>query len=592
MTLRTWTAIQLHSSQHIEKRRAASRAHISSLLNLLRSTRKQNQPNKMRPLNLVSTLALGLLAQLAAGTEEAAVTTCSNYSVRYTANLEGVCVCTEASCDSVANTYTSLKAGEIGVYRSSKAGDRLKYEVITINKAGTTVDIEFTLNLAQMYQQVIGFGGAFTDAAAINTYKLTPALQQKVLDAYFSEAGLEYSTGRIPISSSDFSESIYSYNPVVDDFDMTHFSIGVDKAPNSNKLTLIQRALKTSKKQIKMFASSWAPPVWMTQENSTLNCHVKGVAGGPYWKALALYYSKFIDAYKAEGVDIWGMTVQNEPGKPIIQPSVWQSLRMSGAEERDFIKKDLGPLFKQNHPNVKIIAGDDQKADIADRMEPFDDADSRQYLSGLGVHWYKNLDFFISSGDFDKLKTFHDKYPDLFILATEQCEGYLPSWLGTGAGVKITDPNTIWARAENYGRDIIGDLNNFAGGWTDWNLVLDTNGGPNWAKNYVDAPILVDEVGGKEFYKQPMYYIMGHFSKFLPAGSVRFDFPKAKDKWSDIDRTAFITPEKRIVLFFFNRRDSAATATVQQPDENTFTVNLPAHSIQTIILPPSASGLV
>uniref|UniRef100_K3WLY0 Glycosyl hydrolase family 30 TIM-barrel domain-containing protein n=1 Tax=Globisporangium ultimum (strain ATCC 200006 / CBS 805.95 / DAOM BR144) TaxID=431595 RepID=K3WLY0_GLOUD len=381
----------------------------------------------MRSLYLVSTLALSFLVQLAAGTEELAVTTCSNWSTRYQKYLEGVCVCTEANCDSVANTYTSLKAGEIGVYRSSKAGDRLKYEVITINKAGATVDIEFTLNLAQMYQQVIGFGGAFTDAAAINTYKLTPALQQKVLDAYFSETGLEYSTGRIPISSSDFSESIYSYNPVVDDFNMTHFSIDVDKAPNSNKLALIQRALKTSTKPIKMFASSWAPPVWMTQENSTLNCHVKGAAGGPYWKALALYYSKFIDAYKAEGVNIWGMTVQNEPGKPIIQPSVWQSLRMT--------------------------------------------------------------------------------------------------------------------------------------------------------------------VGGKEFYKQPMYYIMGHFSKFLPAGSIRFDFPKAKDKWSDIDRTAFITPEKRIVLFFFNRRDSDATATVQQPDKNTFTVSLPARSIQTIILPPSASGL-
>uniref|UniRef100_K3WLX9 Glycosyl hydrolase family 30 TIM-barrel domain-containing protein n=1 Tax=Globisporangium ultimum (strain ATCC 200006 / CBS 805.95 / DAOM BR144) TaxID=431595 RepID=K3WLX9_GLOUD len=508
----------------------------------------------MRSLYLVSTLALSFLVQLAAGTEELAVTTCSNWSTRYQKYLEGVCVCTEANCDSVANTYTSLKAGEIGVYRSSKAGDRLKYEVITINKAGATVDIEFTLNLAQMYQQVIGFGGAFTDAAAINTYKLTPALQQKVLDAYFSETGLEYSTGRIPISSSDFSESIYSYNPVVDDFNMTHFSIDVDK-----------RRTRTNWR-----SSSARSDVDETDQDV---CVVVGA--------------------QSEGVNIWGMTVQNEPGKPIIQPSVWQSLRMTGAEERDFIKKDLGPLFKQNHPDVKIIAGDDQKADIEGRMEPFDDAESRQYISGLGVHWYKNLDFFFFGlgGDFDKLKTFHDKYPDLFILATEQCEGYLPSWLGTGAGVKITDPNTIWARAENYGRDIIGDLNNFAGGWSDWNLVLDTTGGPNWAKNYVDAPILVDEVGGKEFYKQPMYYIMGHFSKFLPAGSIRFDFPKAKDKWSDIDRTAFITPEKRIVLFFFNRRDSDATATVQQPDKNTFTVSLPARSIQTIILPPSASGL-
>ncbi|GAB9477345.1 putative glucosylceramidase 3 [Globisporangium polare] len=547
----------------------------------------------MRALYVLSALALSFLTHSVANAKEqaAAVTLCPNYSTRYQKNLEGVCVCTESSCDSVANAHLNLTSGQVGVYRTSKAGDRLAYSTLSINTPGSTQDVEFTLNLNLLYQQVIGFGGAFTDAAAINVYKLTPALQQKVVDAYYSDTGLQYSLGRIPIASSDFSESIYSYNDVVGDLEMAHFSIDVDKAPKSNKLNLIKRALATSKRSIKLFASSWAPPVWMTQENSTLNCHVKGVAGEPYWEALALYYSKFVDAYKAEGVDLWGLTVQNEPNKLLIQLSQWQSLRMTGAEERDFIKKDLGPLFRKNHPGVKLIATDDQKADLLGRLEPFDDADSKQYLSGVGVHWYKNLDFFLSSGDFDKINTFHDKYPDLFILATEACEGYLPNILGTGTGVKITEPNTIWTRAENYGRDIIGDLNNFAGGWTDWNLVLDTNGGPNWAKNFVDAPILVDEVGGKEFYKQPMYYVMGHFSKFVPAGSTRFDFPKAKDKWSDIDRTAFLTPEKRIVLFFFNRRDSAATATVQQPDGNTFTVTLAAHALQTIILPPSASLL-
>ncbi|TYZ54498.1 hypothetical protein PybrP1_008785 [[Pythium] brassicae (nom. inval.)] len=537
----------------------------------------------MRALNVVSALAA------AAVTAVDAATICSNWSARYQKNLEGVCVCTEANCDSVGGTaHESLKAGQVGVYRTSKAGDRLAYEVVPINTPSSVQDIEFTLNMSLSYQQIIGFGGAFTDAAAINVYKLTPALQQRVLDAYYSPTGLQYTLGRIPIASCDFSTGIYSYNPIAGDLEMKHFSIDVDKAPGSNKLNLIKRALAISKREIKLFGSSWAPPVWMTEGNTTVNAKLKGVPGEPYWKALALYYSKFVDAYEAEGIPIWGLTVQNEPNKLLIQLSEWQTLRFSGADERDFVKKDLGPLFQKTHPKVKLIGTDDQKADLPGRMEPYDDTESKKYLSGVGVHWYRNLDFFLSSGDFDKLKAFHVKHPDLFILPTEACEGYLPSFLGTGTGVKITEPNTIWTRAENYGRDIIGDLNNFAGGWTDWNLALDTNGGPNWAKNFVDAPILVDEVGGKEFYKQPMYYIMGHFSKFLPAGSNRFDFPKTKDKWGDIDRTAFVTPEKRIVLFFFNRRDSSVTATVQQPDKNTFTVTLAPHALQTVILPSSA----
>ena len=50
-------------------------------------------------------------------------------------------------------------------------------------------------------------------------------------------------------------------------------------------------------------------------------------------------------------------------------------------------------------------------------------------------------------------------------------------------------------------------------GWTDWNIALDMQGGPNWAGNFVDAPIIVNEAEG-EFYKQPMYYALGHISRY------------------------------------------------------------------------------
>lgn len=434
---------------------------------------------------------------------------------------------------------------------------------------------------------MLGFGGAFTDAAAINIYKLSSTLQQKVLDAYYADTGIQYTMGRIPIGSTDFSESVYSYNDVAEDYNMTHFSIDVDRSPNSHKLDLIKRAISTSKRTLKFFASSWAPPVWLTQENTTLNCHLKGSPGDKYWAALALYYSKFVTAYEAEGIPIWAITTQNEPEQPAITLNAWQSLRFSDQIERDFIKLNLGPLMKTNHPSLKIITMDDNKGNLNSRRAPYADADSLKYISGVGVHWYSDLDFWFlhTGGDFDKLLSFHNDYPSLFILGTEACEGYLPSVLGTGAGTKMTDSDAIWNRAENYGYDIISDMNNFAAGWMDWNLALSTSGGPNWAGNFVDSPILVDEVNGAEFYKQPMYYIMGHFSKFIPAGSVRIEFPKAANSWDSVDRVAFLDTSNRTIVIFFNRRDSSVSVSVKQANAKTFTLTLPAHSIQTIIIP-------
>ncbi|GMF12908.1 unnamed protein product [Phytophthora lilii] len=510
---------------------------------------------------------------------------CSNWSNRYQTNLEGVCVCNATQCDTVSNDFTNLIPGQVGVYTSSKGGDRFAYKVVNVDSTAAS-NPTYTIDVSTQYQTMIGFGGSFTDAAAINVYKLSSTLQQMVLDQYYSDKGLQYSLGRVTIGSTNFSTSIYSYNDNPGDLAQEKFSIDVDR--KSNKIDLIQRALRTSSRDVKLFASSWAPPAWMTTENTTINCALKGNPGEEYWRSLALYYSKFFDEYQKEGIDFWAMTVQNEPTKSILQTSAWQSLRMSAKQQRDFVKLDLGPTMAKNHPNLKIIATDDQKSGILDELAPYEDPDSLKYISGLGVHWYRNLDFFFFGigGDFDKLLTFHKKFPDIFMLATEACEGYLPSWLGTGSGASLTDADKSWSRAENYGHDIIEDINNFVVGWTDWNLVLDTTGGPNWANNFVDAPILVDEISGAEFYKQPMFYIMGHFSKFVPAGSRRIEFPKTKTL-SNFHRCAFVTPDNNVVMQFLNRDNSDVTVSVKQTDARTFTLKLPAHSMQTVILPAS-----
>ncbi|GMF66258.1 unnamed protein product [Phytophthora lilii] len=300
---------------------------------------------------------------------------CSSWSSLYQDVLDGVCVCNETQCDSIVSDYTKLTEGQVGVYTTSKAGDRLTYTVAKVDE--TPVDEPtFSIDVTTQYQTMLGFGGGFTDSAAINLYKLSPKLQEMALDQYFGKTGLQYNLNRVPIGSTDFSTSTYTYNEMADDFEMTNFTIASDKAPHSNKLDMIHRALNMT--DMKLFASSWAPPLWMTNGDSVVDCTIKGKPGEKYWAALALYYSKFFDAYKEEGIDFWAMTVQNEPEKPPLAVSQWQTLRLTAEEERDFIKLNLGPLMAKNHPEVKIMANDDQKPGIMDRTAPFDDPESKK----------------------------------------------------------------------------------------------------------------------------------------------------------------------------------------------------------------------
>lgn len=532
----------------------------------------------------------GVFAALSAisHADAATVTKCSNWSNRFEQNIEGVCVCNATSCDEFSNDYLSLKTNDVGIYQTSLAGDRLAYSTLTTEDA-VDAAADFVIDTTKQYQKIIGFGGAFTDATSINVYKMDAEVQKLITDAYFAKNGLQYTVGRIPIGSTDFSEYIYSYNPVVDDFEMENFSIDVDKSSNTSKLEFIHRALNTSERNISLFASSWAPPPWMTKENSTINCHIKG---DKYWAALALYYSKFLDAYKQEGVRIWGLTTQNEPIRQAGALKSWQSLRFDQEEERDFLKNNLGPIMKKNHPDLKIIILDDQKDETVRWNASFADPEAKQYVSGIGVHWYKNLDFAVEGlGNFKQLAQFYALHPDVFILATEACAGSLIKGLGTGVGVRILEADVVWKRGEIYARDIINDLANYASGWTDWNLVLDTNGGPNWVDNVVDAPILVDEKGGKEFYKQPMYYIMGHFSKFLTPGSVQVSLSNVTSAFANVDRVAFLTPDSHLVIVFSNRDATEKTVGFSLANEKRhFKVTLPGNAVQTIVVATSSAA--
>ena len=156
-----------------------------------------------------------------------------------------------------------------------------------------------------------------SDAATMNILNVSNKLQEQLISSYYSGVGIEYSTGRIPMASCDFSTRPYSYDDHDEDFEMANFSL--TKEDVQFKIPVLLSAIKMSKRKINFFGSPWSAPAWMkTNSKMTGFGQLKGKAGDKYHKAWSLYFAKFIKAYMEEGVKIWGVTVQNEPADGFI----------------------------------------------------------------------------------------------------------------------------------------------------------------------------------------------------------------------------------------------------------------------------------
>ncbi|XP_014678234.1 PREDICTED: glucosylceramidase-like [Priapulus caudatus] len=333
----------------------------------------------------------------------------------------------------------------------------------------------------------------------MNILNVTSGVQNNLLQSYFGETGIEYTIGRVPMGGCDFSTRKYTYDDTEDDFMLSHFSLASEDL--EYKIPVIKRALSMSRSPIPLYASPWSAPAWMKTNNDLAGQgSLKGQPGGPYYKTWANYFVRFLDEYAANDVHFWGITAQNEPLDGRIKNFSFNAMAFTAEQQRDFIASDLGPaLAAGGYGKLKLMILDDQRLMLPQWARVvLSDPEAAKFVSGIAVHWY--IDFLVPVSI---LSDTHKEFPDTFILATEACNGDLPWDIQK---VKLGS----WKRGENYAHSITEDLNNWAIGWTDWNLALNTNGGPNWAKNFVDSPIIVN-AETDEFYKQPTYYAIGHF---------------------------------------------------------------------------------
>jgi glucosylceramidase len=467
----------------------------------------------------------------------------------------------------------------VEVFETSANGHKLK-RITEFPSGGEIVSV--TLFPGTKFQTITGFGGSFTEASAYLLNKLSKKNRDLILDAYFGDEGSSYSLTRTHINSCDFSLGNYSYAPVKGDIRLEHFSIDEDR---DDIIPMIRDAMTHSREGFKIIASPWTAPPWMKDNNDWRG----GKLLPEYYDSWALFFSKYLTEYKKEGIDIWGLTVENEP---LGCGNNWESMIFSPEEMVDFVKNHLGPKLEADGHDVKVLAYDQNRGEALEEWARvvYKDESSSKYFDGFAIHWYAStFDWFPESLNFT-----HDMAPGRHLIQSEACvDSEVPHWQDDKWywSEEATDWGWDWAPAEQkkfhpkyvpvyrYARDIIGCMNNWVDGWVDWNMVLDRQGGPNWFKNWCVAPVIVDPEKD-EVYFTPLYYTLAHFSKYIRPGAVRIGFENPDPSFMI---TAAQNPDGSIAVVLLNMNPESKNIKLSIADRSV-EVQISPRAIQTIVV--------
>jgi glucosylceramidase len=457
-----------------------------------------------------------------------------------------------ANVENSSGTYDialqrTVPAGQLQVIVSSQAGEKLvRNSNLTYTAEDGSSLPTITLTPATTYQSITGFGASFTETATYVLARISAAKRAEVLNAFFNPyTGSGYTLCRTAIHSCDFSVSSYSYDDTPNDYTLNNFNFSHELQWT---VPVIKEAMRIRGADLKLFASPWSPPGWMKTNNSMLNGGKLKSDCGAAW---ALYFVKYIQAMKSNGIPMWGVTVQNEPAAT----QTWESCIFTAAEERDFLKNYLGPALTTNNTNVKVMIWDHNKDVIVDRVRGvMNDANAAKYVWGVAYHKYAG-----------------DQYPNMDIVHNE----FPNAWM-VGTECSIRDTGTD---AERMAHEIIGDLNHWSTGYLAWNLSTDYVGGPYHDRSGgCPGPIVVDRAtDGAKYLRH--YYYMTHFSRYLRPGAVRIG---CSFSGTNLETCAFKNQNGTIVVTVLNRTNSAVNFKIKQGTQ-IVKPTIPAYSLMNFV---------
>jgi len=343
------------------------------------------------------------------------------------------------------------------------------------------------------YQEMVGFGAAITDASAwLIRNKLAPSEREALLQELFGRnPGLGLSFTRLTMGASDFSLHQYSYDDMPagqTDSSLAHFSIDSNRA---YVLPVVQRALAINP-QLKIMASPWSPPGWMKTTGSLIQGTLRPEAYAPF----AEYFRRYIEAYRAEGVPIHAITLQNEPH---YEPADYPGMRLDPPVRAQVISQYLGPLFARSGIATLIPDWDHNWDEPQSPLQVLSGSTAARYIGCVAWHCY--------AGDVSAQNVVHDAHPDKDAYFTE-CSG--GEWAPNFADNLKWFVRTL----------IIGATRDWAKGVILWNLALDDQHGPHTG-GCGNCRGVVTITSGGVVTRNVEYYALGHASRFVRPGARR-----------------------------------------------------------------------
>jgi len=423
-----------------------------------------------------------------------------------------------------------------------------------------------TVNPKKTCQLILGMGGSFEHTTCYNLFQLGPEKMAETIERMVSpDTGIGMNLMRICIGTPDFTgEPWYSYDdmpPGEKDVELARFSIEKDRA---YVIPVLKKALEKNP-DLLFFASPWSPPGWMKSCDDMIGGHLLP----RYYEVYARYFVKFIQAYAAEGIPVYAVTPQNEPGVntrefPVSEwyPSCQWSLvkdvdtfwpvdvNVMGHNERDFIRKFLGPAFKQQGIATKIWCYDHNLNNLWYPRAILSDPDAAQYVDGTAFHAY--------AGKPRDMGAFHDEFPDKHVYFTE---GSMP---GVRGALRIVELLRNWSRIYN-----------------DWVEMIDYDGNLNNGPFKTKSTCIQPRRDGSGVDYHFTYFSYGQFMKFVKRGALRIDSTEGIETLKNV---AFRNPDGTIVLVVVNGQDKPASFHVAFGKEG-FDAALPAASVATYVWP-------
>lgn len=478
------------------------------------------------------------------------------------------CVCSEDYCDTL-DVPTPSHGSRLVLITSSKSGDRFSYTKWKfVNGTDDKCESQSTtlkVNRRKSFREsrIFGFGGGFTGTVSYILTRLPPQLQECFYNSYYSlDDGLSYTLMRIPIGSSDFDLENWAYNLTPEnDRKLSNFTRLDDRDRQRNHQIKEMKSV-TGLKNVQIFGCPWTPPPWMKAKNQWT-----GLADNQlkpkYYQIWANYLARWARFMIRDGIPLWGISLGNEP---LFAPNTnISALNWKPRDQARWYVENLEPaLNRAKLTNLRIIGYDDHRGGVIEWLNEMEMEKPRVVddIDMIGIHGY-----FDSETNDHILDELNQQY-DAPILYTEM------SFRNITYG--------SWQRAEEFINLLISALKRNVVGYVDWNLILDQSKTSNMANFPLDAFIIVNE-NYKSFEKQPMFYAMAHFSRYIPPGSIRIDTNICGAMKDSLQSLAYWRLDGKTTVILYNSSDQTVNLTINDEYKGTANITIKPRSLNTIV---------